>query len=359
MKIKNYSQLAVTRERKLVLQAFEKALEAIDPYEITKKEARKINPREYERIFVVAFGKASVPMAKAVEETLPVFKGIASSPFSAKLKKTKVIVGGHPLSNEKSLKAGKEVLKIVTEACKGDLVLMLISGGGSALAEIPRVSLKALQSATQDLMKNGAGIQELNCVRRHLSEIKGGKLADACKGKIIALVLSDVIENHLDCIASGAAIGDSTTFAEALEIARKYKVRNKEVLRLLEKGARGEIPENPRHVDAENKIIASNETALNAAKRFLESKGIRFKHVYEDFEVNADALGTEFALKLETGGNFIAGGESTVVVKGKGRGGRNQQMALRALEVLSKLNSKENSKGMLIACFGTDRKCVV
>src|SRR3989338_5619639 len=144
MKIKNYSQLAVTRERKLVLQAFEKALEAIDPYEIKKKEGRKINPREYERIFVVAFGKASVPMAKAVEETLPVFKGIASSPFSAKLKKTKVIVGGHPLSNEKSLKAGKEVLKIVTEACKGDLVLMLISGGGSALAEIPRVSLKAL-----------------------------------------------------------------------------------------------------------------------------------------------------------------------------------------------------------------------
>ena len=258
MKIKNYPQLAVTPERKLALQAFEKALKAIDPYAITKKEAPKIKAREFQRIFVVAFGKASVAMAKAVEETLPVFKGVAASPFPAKLRKMRVISAGHPIPNEKSVKAGKEILELVRQAKENDLVLCLISGGGSALAEIPRVSLQALCESTDTLLRNGANIQEINCIRRHLSEIKGGKLAKACKGKMIALVLSDVVGDRLDCIASGTAIGDSTTFSQALSIARKYRVRNKEVLALLEKGARGGIAENPRRVKAKNIIIASN-----------------------------------------------------------------------------------------------------
>ncbi|HET7337033.1 MAG TPA: glycerate-2-kinase family protein, partial [Candidatus Nitrosotalea sp.] len=231
---------------------------------------RNIDLAKYDRILVIAIGKASYAMANAVGLLTPIAGGILVSPDKIKKpdKKFQVIQAGHPLPDKNSLVAAKMIVKFLGKTNSDDLVMFLISGGSSSLVAMPDgITLKEKQATTDLLVKCGASIQEINCIRKHLSKIKGGKMLEYLRSDAVSLVMSDVVGNDLSSIASGMTYYDKTTFAHAQKILKKYRLEKlvpKSVLLHLSLGYQGKIPETPKSVKIKNHIIATNKNCLDA-----------------------------------------------------------------------------------------------
>ncbi|MBA3060183.1 MAG: glycerate kinase [Nitrospirae bacterium] len=373
----------------IVAEIFNAALKAVDPYESVKLHTDKIRQfyqdNNFKKLIVVGFGKAASAMAKAIEDELPdlidtgivVTKyghaentefGVKSSELGPKkLKKIKVIEAGHPVPDENGLNATEEIIKLLKNADENTLVVCLISGGGSALLAAPceDISLDEKQKITQLLLKAGADINELNTVRKHISNVKGGRLAEiAYPARIISLILSDVIGDKLDVIASGPTSPDKTTYNDALQVLKKYALMDKvprSIIEILNKGVNNIIPEtpkddNPAFEKVENIIIGSSRKTLEAAKTKAESFGLQTEVISSEITGEAREVGRWLAIKTRDALSvrrdekicLISGGETTVTVKGNGLGGRNMELALSfAIEI-------DGIDGITLLSAGTD-----
>jgi glycerate 2-kinase len=364
-------------DHKRLADMFYASLQAVDPYKSTSLYTDKIRSifqsGQYKRLMVIGFGKASCPMAKSIEDQLfdLTDSGIVITKYGHcqppyKPKKIRIFEAGHPVPDENGLIATEAIINLLKGVDKNILLICLISGGGSALFVSPYegITLNEKQKVTELLLKAGANISELNTVRKHISKVKGGRLAEtAYPAKIISLILSDVIGDKLDVIASGPTAPDKMKYNEALKVIEKYELialTPKSVLETLHKGAKGIIPETPKEGDkafrnVENIIIGSNRKALEAAKTTAEKLGFHAEILSSEISGEAREVGRRLAKKaIEAKGKgqkakcLISGGETTVTVKGSGLGGRNIELALSfAMEI-------EGIDGITLLSAGTD-----
>ena len=298
MIIQNFEDLATSEKKRECLEILEAGLKAADPENIIPKfvtpEEIKIQGQilklsGFSNIYTVAFGKAGDSMTRALNEIIPIKSGIIVIPKGSKSKikskKFQIFNSGHPKPDQTSVKAAKEVTKFLQNRRDGELVIFLVSGGGSSLLAIPDdITLDDKIYVTDLLLKSGATIQEFNCIRKHLSKIKGGRLVENIKCDGIGLVMSDVEGDDLSSIASGTTYMDNTTFLDALNIINKYKLKNKiplEILQRLEDGFKGKIPETPKNAKIENYVIANNKDCLKA----MESKAKEFGYKVKTIQV--------------------------------------------------------------------------
>ena len=365
MIIQNFNELATTDKKKDCLEILEIGLEAANPENIIPKYVtpneikignKSIEIGKYSNIYSVAFGKAGDSMTRALNAIISIKSGIVVIPKGSKSKikgkKFQIFNSRHPKPDKTSVKAAKEVMKFVQNKRSDELIIFLVSGGGSSLLAMPNeITLDDKIHVTTVLLKSGVTIQEFNCIRKHLSKIKGGKLVENMKCQGISLVMSDVEGDDLSSIASGTTYMDDTTYADALKIIEKYKIKWKmpiEVLQILENGKIKENLETPKKAKIENQIIANNNDCLEAMQRKAEEIGyeVCIIQVFGDIkEVVTKILGN-ISDKQKT--CLIFGGESTVRVLGKGMGGRNQELVLRLLKNTQKL------KKIVIASMDTD-----
>ena len=365
MIIQNFEELATTDKKKECLEILESGLRAANPENIISKyvtpEKIKINGKtiditKYSSIYSVAFGKAGDSMTRALNAIIPVKSGIIVIPKGSKSiikgKKFQIFNSRHPEPDQTSVKAAKEVMKFVQNKKSDDLIIFLVSGGGSSLLAMPNgITLDDKIYVTKLLLKSGASIQEFNCVRKHLSKIKGGKLVENMKCHGVSLIMSDVEGDDLSSIASGTTYMDNTTFSDALEILEKYKLKRKtpiEVLQVLEKGVEDEKLETPKKSSIENQVIANNSDCLRAMENEAKKKGYKIKtlQVFGDIKDAVKEILENISEEQKT--CLIIGGETTVKVLGKGMGGRNQELVLRILK------NTQKSKKLVIASMGTD-----
>jgi glycerate 2-kinase len=322
-------------------------------------------------IYVVGVGKASAAMAQALESILEsrITAGhiITKYEHSVKLNFIEITEAGHPVPDENGLKGTKHIISIVNRAEKDDLVICLISGGGSSLlADVPEgCTLEDVKRVNSVLLKTGANITEMNCIRKHLSKVKGGLLAKAASpARVVSLILSDVIGDPLDVIASGPTAPDPTTFADALSIIEKYNIEYeipRQIYRVLQEGLKNKQQETLKESDeillrTDNLIIGTNILALKTAKEKAESLGYKTQILTNKLDGDvADVANyivkTSMTSKEENSYEkrcLLFAGEPTVKVKGKGLGGRNQHLALLAANLLKEL------PGFTILSGGTD-----
>ena len=351
-----------------ILRILSAALEAVDPY----RAVQTYLPKFEGRIFGLAIGKAAIPMMDALAERIPLSGGLAVTKFGAGLRRDSfaIIEGGHPVPDARSLEAGERVLEFVSSLNEEDTLVCLISGGGSALVTAPDVPLEDLQTLTSLLLSSGARIDEINTLRRHLDRIKGGGLARATKAKIISLILSDVVDNPLEAIASGPTAPDPTTKEDALKILGKYVKLTTEtprhgdslssVLQCLRGSKESETlkADDPIFAHVQNIIIGDNKLAAQAAQEQAEREGFNAEILTNELQGEARDVGRDMARRLrEASANrtrpfcSIAGGETTVTLRGNGKGGRNQELALSVVEELADL---ENVMLIALATDGDD-----
>jgi len=329
------------------------------------------------RVLVVGAGKASARMAQAVEEILGdyVTGGLIVTKYghALPLRHIRLIEAGHPIPDAAGIRAVRETRDLLKNLSEEDVVLCLISGGGSALWPAPAegITLEMKQDVTQVLLRAGATIRELNAVRKHLSEIKGGQLARlAFPARVISLIMSDVIGDPIDFIASGPTAPDTTSFSDALAIIQKYGVQIPErVLERLERGAHGRIPDTPKPGDAvfqrvENHIIANNRLLVDTAAE--KARELKFNTMILAAEIEGEAkeVGGIFAAMarevgtksnpIRTPACILAAGETTVSVRGTGSGGRNQEMALAWAIAMAARSSPAPTCFASVATDGTD-----
>jgi glycerate 2-kinase len=361
--------------KRIVKAIFSKALSAVDPSKILKERIRiekgrlRIRMEEkseivfdlntFNKIFIVGTGKASNSMAQAIEEIFEdrITKGVITTKYGhlLPLKKTEVFEAGHPIPDQKGYEGAKKVQSLLKESGPKDLVIFLLSGGGSALLPFPAdgIELKEKQKVTQLLLDCGADIKEINTIRKHISQMKGGWLARwAHPSTVIGLILSDVVGDQLDVIGSGPTVPDLSTFEEAWEILKKYDLLSEiapSIQKHLQLGREGRVKETPKPGDVVfekvyNSLIGSNILALFSAEKEATSLGfntliLSSSIVGETRE--AARFHTAIAKEVISSGNpipkpacILSGGETTVTIKGNGLGGRNQEFALAgALEI--------------------------
>jgi glycerate 2-kinase len=329
------------------------------------------------RVIVIGAGKASARMAQVVEDILgsQISTGIVSTKYghALPLQRVRLVEAGHPIPDAAGMRAVQETREIVKGLTKDDIVLCLLSGGGSALWPSPAegITLEEKQEVTQLLLRAGATILELNAVRKHLSDMKGGQLARwAAPAHMISLIISDVIGDPIDFIASGPTAPDTSSFSDALGIIEKYRVdvpgsvRNR-----FEKGTRGRIADTPKPSDplfehVENYIIANNRLLIDAAH--AKAKELHFNTLILGTEVEGEAknVGNIFAAiarEIDISGNpiavpacVLAAGETTVTVRGDGLGGRNQEMAVAWAVAMASRSSASPACFASVASDGTD-----
>lgn len=299
------------------------------------KKALENMPVYSGKLILVAIGKAAYQMAKTATECLnnKIDSGIVITKYGhggKDLPDIEIYEASHPVLDENTILATREVLKLTKGLTKNDLVLFLVSGGGSALFEDISCTLPEMQKLTNTLLKCGASIEEINTVRKHISNVKGGRFAQHCHpATIYGIVLSDVIGNRLDMIASGPACADLTTVNDALAILNKYKITVSEnMLELIKR-------ETPKKIDnAIHNISGSVSELCKSAKKYAEELGYEAKILRDDEQGEAKLLGFvlgKMAKKLQNTGTplaYIVGGETIVNVRGTGLGGRNQEIAL-------------------------------
>lgn len=354
---------------------FSKALSAVDPSKILKERIRIERDRlsikmqgdsekifdlkAFHKIVLVGTGKASSSMARAIEELFGdrMTKGVITTKYGhlLPLKQTQTIEAGHPIPDRKGYEGAKKIQRLLKESGPNDLVIFLLSGGGSALLPFPAdgIELKEKQEVTQLLLDSGADIKEINTVRKHISWMKGGWVAKwAYPSTVIALILSNVVGDQLDVIGSGPTVPDPSTFEEAWEILKKYGLLNEiapSIRKHLQSGREGKVEETPKPGEAafekvSNILIGSNILALREAKKEAESLGFNTLILSSSIEGEtreASRFHTALAKEVISSGNpiprpacILSGGETTVTVKGKGLGGRNQEFVLAgALEI--------------------------
>ena len=395
--IKNFDELLSKaadprdrKARKIALTLLEEALKASDPRTALRKNLRLsrdeitlrvgadcIKLQKSSRIYIVGGGKASGAMAEEAEKLLgkkiaggcvSILRGTRNM-FNTKL--VELRESSHPIPRSDSLEATQSILSLVDKASPGDLILCLISGGGSALICLPppEVPLAELQAVIEMLQKHGVTINELNTVRKHISLVKGGKLAEKAVSKgceVVSIILSDVVGDPIDVIASGPTAPDTTTYGDAIKVLERHGLWEKapeNIRKYLSMGADGNISETPKPTSSlfnhvHNLIVGSDRQACSAAhakaREFkLNSLVLSTMVEGEAREVGKfiGAMGKQIAKynsPLTKPAAIILGGETTVTVHGRGLGGRNQELALSALR------SIESVSGITVASMGTD-----
>lgn len=342
---------------------------AIKKYCKLEKDLLNVGDRQYDislfkNLFVIGFGKAAAPMAAALEQILEkrITSGIISVKYGhvTKLDRIEIKEAGHPLPDQNGRQAAESILNLAKTAGKDDLVLCIISGGGSALLPLPisSLTLKDKQATLQALFNCSATIHEINALRKHISLIKGGQLAQAVyPATLVSLILSDVVGDDLDAIASGPTVFDSTTFSLCMEILNKYNITNNVphgVVDHIKSGILKKVPEtpksdNPVFAKTQNLIVGSNMEALIAAKKKAESLGYNTMILSSMIEGETrhvarvhGAIAKEILKTnnpLPSPACIISGGETTVKITGAGLGGRNQEFALAtAFDIAGKEN---------------------
>jgi glycerate 2-kinase len=318
------------------------------------------------RVFLLGAGKASGAMAVAAEQIADdrVAGGfvVVKDGYDRHLRRVEIAEAGHPVPDARGLAASARLLEVARSAREGDLVLFLVSGGGSALtsAPAPPITLAEKQELTRLLLASGAAIGELNAVRKHLSLFKGGQLARAASpATVLTLALSDVIGDPLDVIASGPTAPDPTTFADALDVLKRRGLAGRvpaSIQRRLEAGRAGEIEETPKPGDplferVTNLVIGNNALVTDAALSTARRLGFQAELTTRELQGEARDVAREFvarARRLTPPACLIAGGETTVTVRGQGKGGRCQEFALAAALEL------EPTDRLTILAAGTD-----
>jgi glycerate 2-kinase len=382
--IRNGSTVPNRRARRLCLEAMEAALRAVEPTKRLCAFLRVQHGRMVvgdlsfplpKSIGVLSVGKASVPMIKAALSILGdyVISGILVAPKNEKSpeldRRIEVFHSAHPIPDREGLRASKRVVWLISRMGKDELLLCLISGGASAMlpAPVDGITLEDKKKITEQLIRSRASIHEINAVRRHLSKLKGGRLVEQCgAGSIISLLISDVPGNTLPDIASGLTAPDPTTFSDAVKVLKKFNLWTTApncVKLHLEQGLRGHVPETPKPSNPifrknHNFIVADNRKACEAAKKWLHSEQIHSTILTSSVDMEARSLGSllasiaqeseRFDRPLRAPSAIILGGETTVDVKGNGKGGRNQETILSAVERVADL------QGVAIAALGTD-----
>jgi len=380
MLFKNYDQLVANgqtpelkKKRKDVLDILTAALESVDPYNAVARvfdndqivfEDKTIDLSCFEHVYLVGFGKASVGMAQAVCNSVTVSRGVVvTNDSSAKVtnESINVVVGGHPMPNNGSILGAEKTLEIVNMCGKDDCLIVLVSGGGSALLCKPRICLEDMQETTDLLLRSGADINEINTIRKHLSYVKGGQLVKQVKGVVVSLIISDIVGDPLEFIASGPTSPDSTTFSDAKKVLEKYGLWRRiptEVKNVIEEGINGKIDETPKRDDPAfdnvfNFIVANNEIACKAAEGKAKEIGYTTMLLTTSLTGEAKDVGRYLTDKANNYSKkegdfvFISGGETTVTVKGNGRGGRNQELVLGTVESIV-------GSDLVLASFATD-----
>ena len=343
----------------IIRNIFDESLLVVDPYKAVSRHSDYVlslyEKEKLNKLYVVSFGKAASLMARALVDDVgnALTKGIVITKYGHAGKQPfaniiAVYEAGHPIPDENGVRATGEVLKLLKQADEGTFVVFLISGGGSALLCCPYegISLAEKQAVTELLLKAGANIQELNTVRKHISSVKGGRLAEiAYPAKMVSLILSDVIGDQLDVIASGPTSPDTSTYDDAMKVIQKYGLAARmpgNVINILTNGAQGHIPETPKKESPvfsgmNNIIIGSNAIAVEAAKKAAERSGYKTAVISTELSGEASQVAKDLAKAaldrkktLRRGEKvcLIAGGETTVTVKGDGKGGRNTELAL-------------------------------
>lgn len=367
MIIKNFSKLATSKQKKHALEILDAGLQAALPKNslhlfFQKNKIvfgkNKLSLSKFENIYTVAVGKAADAMTKVADSKIKIKKGMIVIPKGSKsvIKKKKfgIFYSGHPVPNRQSLDAGKTVQDFLKTRKTDDFVIFLVSGGASASLCAPEgISFDEKKYTTEILLKSGATIQEINCIRKHLSSIKGGKLVQGLPCKAIALILSDVIGSDLSSIASGLTYYDKTTFGDALNVIKKYRLEKslpKRVIQRLKDGKLGKIQETPKQAIIKNVIVSQNSDCLKVMKKKAKKLGFFTKTIpciFGDVEDVAKKLSTSAPKQAKS--CLLFGGEPTVRVVGNGKGGRNQELVLRIFHKLQKSKMR-----YAIASVGTD-----
>ncbi len=371
-------------QREVAVRIMRAALEAVEPGQAVRRALRVDGGRllvggrvydlgHYRRILVVGAGKAGGPMALAVEEALGerVADGlvIVKRGHGGPTKTVRLREAGHPIPDADCVTSASELVGLLEGSTAEDLVIVLLSGGGSALLLLPEegISLEDMQQTTDLLLRAGATINELNAVRKHLDRAKGGGLARlASPSDVVTLVLSDVVGNPLDVIASGPTVPDTSTFDDACSIVDRFALWSllpPAVAERLRRGRAGSEPETPKPGDpiferTQTLVVASNELAAEAAVRQAEAEALHalLLSTYVEGEAREVAKVIAALAREEATRNrplrrpccLVAGGETTVHVRGPGLGGRNQELALSAAEKLAGLDN------VLLAALATD-----
>nr|WP_041288730.1 glycerate kinase [Kosmotoga sp. DU53] len=341
------------------LDIIDYSIKAVLPDNAVKEAIKK--RKLPDKIVLVAIGKAAWRMAKAAHEIVgdKIKSGVVITKYhhsQGKIGDLKIFEAGHPVPDENTIKASSEALKMVSNLSPEDTVLFLVSGGGSALFEVPQegVTLEDLTGVTNQLLRSGADIVEINTIRKRLSAVKGGRFALLCKpAKVLALVLSDVLGDRLDSIASGPAYPDSTTWEDAIRIIQKYGIQLRpELLKVLKN-------ETPKSLDnVETEIIGSVSRVCEVAAERAKMLGYEPMIFTTTLDCEAREAGSFIAAiirevvtssrPLKKPCALIFGGETVVHVRGNGKGGRNQELALAAATKI------EGLREVVIASVGTD-----
>jgi hydroxypyruvate reductase len=376
----------MSSHREATLTIFRAALAAADPRQAVQRAMQRdgtrlrVQNRVYDlarvkNVLVIGFGKASATMAQAIEEILAdrIARGWVTVKYghTAPLTTGKIHLheAGHPLLDQNSLDGTQQILAILDAATENDLVVCLISGGGSALLELPiaGVSLDDLRATTDALLRCGATINEINTLRKHISQVKGGQLARrAGQAPVVSLILSDVIGSPLDAIASGPAAPDTTSFADARAVIERRGLRGQipaHIVAHIERGARGDIPDTPKTGDpifarVQNVIIADLTIACDAAMQAARQLGYNSLLLSSfvqgeacEFAKFLSAIAREINVSerpVRKPACVVCGGETTVTLRGKGKGGRNQEIALAAAIEMAEMEN------VVILSGGTD-----
>ena len=401
--IENFEDLATGRRRRDCLGILEAGLRAADPGRAVRSAVTTggiraaggggtVRTGGYSGVYSVAFGKAADSMTRALNAVIPVAGGIVVIPRGSRSavrgKKFQVFNSGHPVPDQASVKAARDIVKFLGNRRGGELVVFLVSGGGSALLAMPDgITLDEKVRVTDLLLRSGAPIGEINCVRKHLSRIKGGRLVDGVGCDWVSLIMSDVQGDDPSSVASGPTCADATTYADALRVIegrgleRKMPARAMEVLR---DGARGEAPRGeaprgggagvvgagadggraPARADPRNVVIAGNDDCLAAMRERAAAMGyaVTVMRTFGDIKDATreivgrveSAAGVGDGAAPRKGWCIVFGGETTVkVLSRRGMGGRSQELVLRILKNVQRMDGRSR-RGMVIASMGTD-----
>ncbi|SDM78999.1 hydroxypyruvate reductase [Halogranum gelatinilyticum] len=360
MTIENAADLGGTPARDTALACIEAGIEAAHPEQVVHDsvaldgdtltiQSTTYDLADYDRVLVVGGGKAGGGVTTALEAVLGdrVTDGVVVTRDPEETEFTQIVVGSHPVPDEAGVEGARRILDLLDGADERTLVLGVITGGASALlaAPVEGISLADLQQTTTELLESGAEIDEINAVRKHLSAVKGGQLARvAAPATVAGLVLSDVVGNDLSVIASGPTAPDNSTFADALDVLDRYDIDAPQSVRdRLEAGAAGDVPETPRADDpvferVTNHVLADGFTALDAARSVAAERGYepcilssRVRGEAREAAKSHVAVGEEVVATgnpVSAPAVVLAGGETTVTIRGGGRGGPNQEFAL-------------------------------
>ncbi len=381
--IKNTDELLRNEYYEVIIDLLEVGLRAADPKLAIVRDVSLrgdtivVRNQAFEvkgKVYVVGFGKASIKMGEGIEEVLGdlIDEGVLIAPevpHDIKLRKFRVLKGDHPIPGENTLRSTEEILNLIKRVSSDDLVFVLISGGGSALFEkpMPPITLSDLKELNKLLLRSGADIKEINTVRKHISMVKGGRLAELIyPAYTIALIVSDVVGDPIEFIASGPTAPDTTTFRDAMSVLKYRGLWDKvpESIRVvIEKGVRGEIPETPKpnhriFERVSNNIIASNIISLKAMEERARQLGYKSLVLTSMMEGEAREIGKFLAglakhiavydEPIKKPAVILLGGETTVTVRGDGIGGRNQELAL-SFAIYAK-----GLRNVVFASIGTD-----